>query len=314
MCIRDRNGTKLPNQAVTRLTQKIQEEGVDLRLESPATGLIVEDGKVVGVEVTGAGGTYRILADAVLIASGGFAANQEMLAQYAPEWTGSSTSNTSATVGDGILMAQQAGAAVSNMDQLTINPTFYDNNGTTMSVSGVRYEGGILVDYDGNRFTNEMQDYSAVARDEIEKAGGRAYAIMDANSLGCNPAYCVSADTVEGLAGQIGMDPAVLQATLARYQGFYDGSADEDFGRTDMRSRLDTAPYYAVPVFWGVHHTRGGLSINQRGQVLREDGSAIEGLYAAGEVTDNKLLGSDPVAAGFTFGRLTAGSVLEDLN
>ena len=100
--------------------------------------------------------------------------------------------------------------------------------------------------------------------------------------------------------------------TIADYQAGYDRGEDE-FGRTDLRSRLDEAPYYAVPVFPGVHHTRGGVSIDLSGHVLNTAGEAIEGLYAAGEVTDNKLLGNDPVAAGATFGRLTALAVLDDL-
>lgn len=181
-----------------------------------------------------------------------------------------------------------------------------------MSVSGVRYEGGILVTYEGKRFTDEMANYSDVAYAEKKFADGKAYAIMDAKALACNPAYAVSADTIEELAELIDIDPEVLAKTIADYQEGYDKGEDE-FGRTDMRSRLDEAPYYAVPVFPGVHHTRGGLTIDLNGRVLDTDGKAIPGLYAAGEVTDNKLLGNDPVAAGVTFGRLTAGTVLTDL-
>ena len=303
---------KLPNQLVMKLTEKVQADGVDLRLENEATGLIAENGAVTGVRVSGPDGEYTISCSAVLIASGGFSANQEMLAEYAPKWAGLATSNTSATTGDGIRMAQAIGAGVSSMDELTINPTFYDNNGATMSVSGVRYEGGILVDYDGNRFGSEMGDYNDVSDAEMTYAGGKAYAIMDANALGCNPSYCVTADTIEELAGLIGMDPAVLTATVERYRTFYDNGVDEDFGRTDMRSRIDTPPYYAIPVFCGVHHTRGGLTIDLRGQVLDTAGAPISGLYAAGEVTDNGMKGTDPVAVGFTFGRLAAKSLLED--
>lgn len=308
----DADGRKLPNQMVSKLTELNEQIGVDIRLESPAVALITENGKVTGVEVEGPEGHYQILADAVIIASGGFAANQEMIAEYAPDWAGSMTSNTSATTGDGIRMAVAIGAATSNMTEFTFNPTFYDNNGVAMSVSGVRYEGGILVTYEGERFTDEMANYSDVSYAEREKAGGKAYAIMDSKALACNPAYTVSADTVEELAELIGIDPAVLAQTIADYQEGYDKGEDE-FGRTDMRSRLDEAPYYAVPVFPGVHHTRGGLSIDLGGHVLNTDGNVIEGLYAAGEVTDNKLLGNDPVAAGVTFGRLAAQSALEDL-
>lgn len=308
----DEDGRKLPNQLTSRLTEVNSELGVDIRLSSRATELLVEDGRVTGVVVEGPEGTYQLLADAVILASGGFAANQEMIAQYAPDWAGGLTSNTSATTGDGILMAQSIGAAVGNMTEFTFNPTFYNNNGVAMSVSGVRYEGGILVTYEGERFTDEMANYSDVAYAEREKAGGKAYAIMDAKALACNPAYAVNADTIEELAQLIDMKPEVLAQTIADYQEGYDKGEDE-FGRTDMRSRLDEAPYYAVPVFPGVHHTRGGVSIDLDGHVLDTAGEVIPGLYAAGEVTDNKLLGNDPVAAGVTFGRLTAETVLNEL-
>ena len=115
------------------------------------------------------------------------------------------------------------------------------------------------------------------------------------------------------MAEKIGVDPATLTQTVTNYQRYYDNQKDEEFGRTDMRSRIDTAPFYAVPVFPGVHHTRGGVSIDLRSQVLNTEGNPIPGLYGAGEVTDNKLMGNDPVAAGITFGRLCAQSVLEDL-
>ncbi len=308
----DEEGRKLPNQMVSKLTTANEEMGVDIRLQSPATALITEDGRVTGVTVEGPDGTYNIMADAVIIASGGFAANKEMIAEYAPDWVDAPTSNTSATTGDGILMAEAIGAATSNMTEFTFNPTLYDRNGVAVSVSGVRYEGGILVTYEGERFTDEMANYSDVAYAEVEKADGKAWAIMDANSLACNPDYAISADTIPQLAESIGIDPDVLSQTIADYQAGYDSGEDE-FGRTDMRSRLDEAPYYAVPVIPGVHHTRGGLSIDLDGHVLDTNGNVIPGLYAAGEVTDNKLLGNDPVAVGVTFGRLTAQAVLKDL-
>ncbi len=308
----DENGTKLPAQLISKLTELDKEIGVDIRTETPAIALIEENGKIVGVEAEGPEGKIEIYAEAVILASGGFAANQEMIAEYAPDWAGGTTSNTDATTGDGILMAQAIGAAVSNMDQFTLNPTFYDDQGRTMSVSGVRYEGGILVDLEGKRFANEMANYTEVS--EAERAiGSHAFAIMDSQSLACNPNYATEAQTIEELAEKIGIDPQTLSETVTRYQTYVDQQEDEEFGRTDMRSRLDAAPYYAVPVFPGVHHTRGGLTINLRSQVLNTAGEPILGLYGAGEVTDNKLMGNDPVAVGVTFGKLTAQSVLEDL-
>ena len=113
----DEKGTKFPAQFVSKLTALNQQIGVDLRTECPAVSLIIEDGKITGVEAEDAQGKVLFHAQAVILASGGFAANQEMLQEYVPEWAGGTTSNTAATTGDGIRMAQAIGAAVSNMDQ-----------------------------------------------------------------------------------------------------------------------------------------------------------------------------------------------------
>lgn len=306
--------TKFPAQIVTNLTELNIEKGVDIRLDSPATKLIVEDGEVKGVQVDGPEGTYMVKAKSVILASGGFAASQDLLKEYAPEWVGGTTSNTSATTGDGIIMAKEIGAAISNMDQFTFNPTFYDHNGATLSVSGVRYEGGILVGFDGKRFADEMAGYSEIAYAELALPESSGYAIMDSNSLGTNPTYCVTADTIEELAALIDIDADSLVDTVTKYRSYYDSGIDEEFGRTDMRSRIDTAPYYAIKVFPGVHHTRGGVTVNTRCQVLDTNGNAIKNLYAAGEVADAKLQGNDSVSVAITFGRMSAKSVIEDLS
>ena len=105
----DEKGTKFPAQFVSKLTALNQQIGVDLRTECPAVSLIIEDGKITGVEAEDAQGKVLFHAQAVILASGGFAANQEMLQEYVPEWAGGTTSNTAATTGDGIRMAQAIG-------------------------------------------------------------------------------------------------------------------------------------------------------------------------------------------------------------
>ncbi|WP_160317135.1 FAD-dependent oxidoreductase [Oxobacter pfennigii] len=309
----DGSGIKLTAEAMTMLTDAVKKIGVDLRLENAATKLVTKDGKVVGAEVKGPNGTYTINASAIIMTSGGFAASKELLEKYAPTWAGTPTSNTSATTGDGIIMAQEVGAVLSNMESFTLNPTFYDNNGTTISVSGVRYNGGILVDTKGKRFANELGDYTKAALAELALPEKGAFGIMDSKGLGTKAEYCVQADTIEELAAKIGVDPKGLAETIAKYHDAYDKKAEDEFGREDMRSRLDTAPYYAIKVFPGIHNTHGGITVNTRAQALGTTGKPIPGLYAAGDVADVKLYGAEALTAAGVYGRIAAESAITDI-
>lgn len=304
--------TKFPAQMISRLTELNESAGVDIRLNNRAADLLERDGVVYGVRVESPEGTYIIEAKAVILTSGGFSSGKELLVEFAPGWEDRSTSNTSATTGDGIIMARKIGAQLSNMSEFTFNPTFHDYRGTTMSVSGVRYEGGILVSRKGKRFANEMANYSVVAMAEMKLPEQSAFAIMDANSLGTNPYYCEKADTLEELADKLGIDKKNLIKTVEKYRKSYDKGRDSEFGRTDMRSRLDSGPYYGLDVFPGVHHTRGGILASSRGEVLDTSGRPIPGLYAAGEVADMGLMGNDSAAAGAVFGKIAAEAAVTD--
>lgn len=309
----DGTGIKLTAETMSMLTEAVKKAGVDLRLENPATKLLVKDGKVTGAEVKGPNGTYTINAGAVIITSGGFAASEELLKKYAPTWAGTPTSNTSATTGDGIIMAEAVGAALSNMDSFTLNPTFYNNKGTTISVSGVRYNGGILVDTKGKRFANELGDYTKAALAELALPEKGAFGIMDSKGLGTKAEYCETANTIEELAAKIGVDPKGLAKTISDYQKAYDKVQKDEFGRTDMRSRLDTAPYYAIKVFPGIHNTHGGITVNTKAQVLDTTGKPLPGLYAAGDVADHKLFGAEALTAAGVYGRIAAETAIADM-
>ncbi|HHW91210.1 MAG TPA: FAD-binding protein [Firmicutes bacterium] len=143
-----------------------------------------------------------------------------------------------------------------------------------------------------------------------------AFGILDANSVGKFKDYpdVESGDTPEELAEKIGVDPEGLAETIAKYIKYYDNGYDEDFGRTDMRCRLDTPPYYAVPVFPGAHNTHGGITVDMKAQVLDTAGQPIPGLYAAGDVADVKLFGAEALTAAYVYGKIAAESIIEYLN
>lgn len=303
-------------QAITKMTEAAIQSGIDIRYENRATALIVEDGRVVGVEVSSPQGDYKITAQAVVLASGGYAASEELLTRFVPEWTGSPTSNTDETTGDGVLMAEAIGADISAMESVTINPTFYNNNGTTVSASGIRYNGGILVDKtNGRRFADEMGDYTKAAMIERDLPEGSAWAILDEASVGTNVSRAfASADSVEELAEKIGVDVEGLVQTIADYQTYYDNQYDPEFGKTDFRARLDTAPYYAIDVFPGIHNTHGGVTVDIDTRVLDTQGTPIPNLYAAGDVANNKLHGAEALTSSVVNGRRAGEVIIEHLS
>ena len=111
------------------------------------------------------------------------------------------------------------------------------------------------------------------------------------------------------------MDEAAFAETMNTWNGYVEAKNDPEFGRTSFANPLNTAPYYAIKVTAGVHHTMGGLKINPAAEVLTEDGSAIAGLFAAGEVTGGvhgaNRLGGNAVADFVVFGRIAAQSAAD---
>jgi fumarate reductase flavoprotein subunit len=308
-------GKRISTEACTLLAERIGQMGVELRLSTPATELIADEtGKVVGVKVESQNGAYNIYADAVILASGGFAADYDLTAEFVTGWEGKPTSNTDATTGDGIKMARAIGAKLTNMDSVTLNPTFHTTeDGATYSRSGTRYAGGILVDKtNGERFCDEMGDYSAASLAELALPEQSAWVIMDGNSVN-SAADCVTAPTLKELAETIGVPAENLTATVERYNMWYDQGKDEDFGKTDFRARLESDPWYAMDVFPGVHNTHGGVAVDIRSQVLDTQDQPIPGLYAAGDVCDVLLFGAEALTAAGVFGQNAAMSALEDM-
>jgi fumarate reductase flavoprotein subunit len=187
----------------------------------------------------------------------------------------------------------------------------------------VRGDGAILVNQQGERFTNEMLTRDAVSAAELAQEGQYAYIIFDQNlrdHLKAIEKYVksgitVQSDTIEGLAEQLGIDPATLAKTLNDWNGYVKDQRDPDFGRTTgMEADLTTPPYYAIKIAPGIHHTMGGVKINTAAEVIDVNGNPIPGLFAAGEVTGGvhggNRLGGNAVADIVIFGRIAAESAV----
>ena len=292
---------------------------VDLRMNTAATELVVTDGKVTGVKVTSEHGDYTINAKAVILASGGFGADLERVAAYQPSLEGFVTTNSTGITGDGIDMAVAIGAATVDMEQIQIHPSVYTAT-SALITEGIRGDGAILVNQGGKRFVNELETRDVVSAAELAQEGGYAWTVVDQKMMDASSTYngyytkgfAVKGETVEELAAAMGTDVAVLTETLNTWNAAVAAQKDEEFGRMSFANPLDTAPYYAVMVAPGIHHTMGGVKINTAAEVLTEAGEAIPGLYAAGEITGGvhgaNRLGGNAVCDIIVYGRIAAQS------
>ena len=306
------------------LQENCEKAGVKMMLDTTATEILTDaNGAAVGVKATGASGeTVTVNAKAVVLATGGFGANLDMVVKYKPELKGFMTTNAPGIQGQGIEMAEAIGAATVDMDQIQIHPTV-EANTAALITEGLRGDGAILINEEGQRFIDEVGTRDVVSAAEIAQTGSYSWlvvdqAMADASSViqgYIKKGYTVTGTTYEELGKAMGVDAAAFAETMDKWNDYVEAKNDPDFGRTSFANPLNTAPYYAVKVTAGVHHTMGGLKINANTEVLNEKGEVIPGLFAAGEVTGGvhgaNRLGGNAVADFTVFGRI-AGAAASD--
>lgn len=301
------------------------EAGVDIRTESPATDLIIDKGRVTGAVIEIEGASTRVNAGkGVIIATGGFEWNRELVAQFL-RGPMTSPAGVPTNEGDGLLMAMRAGASLANMPAAWWVPTVeipgdvaFGKQRANLVNRERTLPGSIFVNKEGKRFTNEATNYNALggAFHELDPStfdyrnlpcwlifdgrNAKRYGSFGTKAGEPIAEWITRADTVEGLAEKLSIDPAALRATIDRWNESVDLGDDRDFGRGksaydrwsgdgDYRftldstlGKLDEAPYYAVQVHSGTLGTSGGPRIDTRGRVLDTNGQPIPGLYAAG--------------------------------
>lgn len=317
---------------VSALQQKVTDLGVEILLETPAQELMVTDGTVTGVKALAADGTpYEITANSVILATGGYGANTDMLPETV---TSLPYAGAVSATGDGLNMATAIGADAINLDKVNIQPhsiILPDGRGQhTFQGCLAMYNktGSILVSDQGVRFVNEQGSANDI------KAGmeqnEHSYLIMDAASFETYAQTCIAshnftqeqldqwleangtsnpvfahADSLEDLAAIVVIPSGALTETVERYNGFVAAGEDTDFGRK-VSTAMGDGPYYAVEMNLRYYATLGGLHINDNMQVLDTDGQPIQGLYAAGEVVGGVV--GDIYAPGSLFGwAMTSG-------
>ena len=342
------------NALIIRLWMACREHGVELWRQTPLRDLIQDDsGAVVGVRAERDGRTLDIGArHGVILASGGFDHNTELRNRYVPdgreEWCVGSPDN----FGDGLLAGQAVGAAADIMDEAWWIPTVVFPEGSLfITVPDRQQPGHFIVNQAGKRFVNEAAPYSDFvhAQNEGHRTGVShvpAWMILDHRAWSRNfyighipgtptPRALLEggvlrrASTLEDLAEQIKVPSSELRATADRFNALVRQGHDDDFNRGDSAydriygnqrlpnpclEEVSQAPFYAIPFVPGDLGTNGGLLTDENARVLREDGSAIEGLYACGNVSASVMGhgyagGGATLSPAMTFGYVAANDV-----
>ena len=276
------------------LQENCEKRGIDIVLNTTVDTILTDaNGAAVGVSGTDKdGNTVVVNAKSVILATGGFGANLDMVTQYKPELAGFMTTNAAGAQGQGIEMATAIGAGTVDMDQIQIHPTV-EANTAALITEGLRGDGAILVNANGERFIDEVGTRDVVSAAEIAQPGSYSWLIVDQAMVDASSViqgyikkgYTKTGATYEELAKELDVDPATFANTMETWNGYVEAKNDPDFGRTSFANPLNNGPYYAIKVTAGVHHTMGGVTINSATEVLKKDGTVIPGLFAAGEVT-----------------------------
>jgi 3-oxosteroid 1-dehydrogenase len=340
--IRKRQLLSMGQALITGLRAGLVRLGVPVWLNTTMTALELSDGRVTGVRVTRADGTEEVVRGrkGVLLASGGFEQNAEMRAAYqrAPigtDWTVGSPGNT----GEGIRLGEAAGGVLELMDDAWWGPSLPLTGGPVFCLAERSLPGSIFVNGAGERFVNEAAPYVDAVHAMYDKHTEDnphipCWLIADQRYrnryvfTGMPPrkplprrwyksGAVFRADTVAGLAGQIGVPADALAKTIDTFNDFARTGKDADFGRGDSAydryygdpnckpnpnlAPLAQPPYYAIKIVPGDLGTKGGLRTDERGRVLRADGSVIDGLYAAGN-TSALVMGRSYAGPGATIG------------
>ena len=303
------------------LQENCEKRGIDIVLNTTVDTILTDaNGAAVGVSGTDKdGNTVVVNAKSVILATGGFGANLDMVTQYKPELAGFMTTNAAGAQGQGIEMATAIGAGTVDMDQIQIHPTV-EANTAALITEGLRGDGAILVNANGERFIDEVGTRDVVSAAEIAQPGSYSWLIVDQAMADASSViqgyikkgYTKTGATYEELAKELDVDPAAFANTMETWNGYVEAKNDPDFGRTSFANPLNNGPYYAIKVTAGVHHTMGGVTINSATEVLKKDGTVIPGLFAAGEVTGGvhgaNRLGGTAVADFVVFGRIAGES------
>lgn len=320
---------------ITKLKAKTDADQITIKTNMKADTLLTNDqGKVTGVTATsGSGDKITFHANkGVVIASGGFGSNIEMRKKYNPEMDEKYMStDTPGSTGDGIVMAESIGAKLTNMESIQTYPICNPETGVISLVADSRFDGAILINQEGKRFVEELERRDVISKAILAQTGGYTYQLwnqgiadigktieahQDEYDQLVKQGLLYKADTLQEAAEFFKIDVNALKDTVKKVNEYAKTGKDLDFKHRAGLKSLEQGPYYIQKAVPSVHHTMGGLVIDEKTHVLNEKGEIIPGLYAAGEVTGvihgANRLGGNAIADIFTFGRIAGQQVVAE--
>lgn len=322
---RPTGGAPVGSHIIKVLHENAEKEGIDILLDTTATEILYEDNRVKGIVAKDKDGNeFKIESKAVIVATGGFGANSDMVVEYNESLKGFGTTNHPGATGDGITMATAIGADLIQMEEIQTHPTVVPDNGF-MITEAVRGNGAILINREGKRFINEIGTRDVVSEGILAQEKQTAFLFFDEGireSLKAIDKYVdmgltTEGESIEELAKALEINGENLAETVKSYNGYVDAKEDKEFSRPDMPRKIEKAKYYAIEIGPAIHHTMGGLKINTKAQVLNKEGNPISGLYAAGEVVGGihggNRLGGNALADIIVFGRIAGSASVEDV-
>jgi fumarate reductase flavoprotein subunit len=266
---------------------------VEVLLNNPVAGLIVDDDRVAGVTVAGERvSRYELRSSSVILAANGYAANKRLVERWAPDAAGADYFGAHGSTGEAIEWGTELGAGLANISAFQGYAAVAYPHGSLLTWTTVE-KGGILIDRHGRRFGDESWGYSGYAA-KVLKADQPAYVVFDAAIRDAAAAHeeefreLVAMGGVReypdaaGLAAFMGCSPSEIEGTLTAARAAAAGERPDEFGRSDFGNGPLRPPYAIIRTVPGLFHTQGGLRVDKHARVQRPDGTVITGLYAVG--------------------------------
>ena len=313
------------------LIQAVERAEINVLTEATVTDLFVDGAqRVTGVRCQRPDGSHEdVGCQAVVLACCGFAGNRDMLAEYIPEILPAEFFGHPGNKGDAIRWGRELGAAIEDIHA-------YQGHGGLAAGHGIPIlwpvivEGGVQVNAEGKRFSNEARGYSEQAVDVVAQPGHVAWTLYDERLHKLMQEFddyrdamaakaMTSAPSVAELCKKLGLPIATVEATLAEVRNATLSGEPDQFGRRFAKRPPLTSPFYGVKVTGALFHTQGGLAVDHNGQVLRPDGGKLPNLFAGGGAARGVsgpsswgYLAGNGLLTATTFGRL-AGTAAAQL-
>lgn len=318
---------------ITKFQAKADELGIPVITNMKAEELIKDkSGRVVGVKATMNGASYTFNAKGgVVLATGGFGANPEMVKKYNPKIDERfKTTDAPGTTGEALYMAERAGAQLVNMGYIQTYPICDPISGVIELIADARFDGAIMLNQEGKRFVEELQRRDVLSEAILKQTGGYCWVLWNdkigsiSNTVKEHPTeyeaftkqgIMATCDDLKCVADFTKIPFDSLKGTVNRVSSMTGKSNDKDFNHRSGLVDMTQGKYYVIKAVPSVHHTMGGVRINEKAQALTAEGKAIPGLWAAGEVTGvthgTNRLGGNAYTDIIVFGRIAGKAAAE---